>query len=221
MRSSGGKSAKDKPEDEPKEKPGGKGARSTHGGDSHVGARVRDYRQMRRLTLRALGEAAGVSPSFLSQLENGRTEASVSSLRRIALALGIAVADLFETRAPVRHQVLRREDRPEVGVQAGSRKFMIAQPPLRHLEVYSADFEPGASTGDGAYTHGDAQEILLVLNGEVSLELDDEKYVLRTGDSIEYATSVPHRLVNTAAGTTEVLWIISPPTPDETAVERG
>ncbi|MCX4744092.1 cupin domain-containing protein [Kitasatospora sp. NBC_01287] len=196
--------------------PGGKNASAAQDGESHVGARVRDYRRMRRLTLRALGEAAGVSPSFLSQLENGRTEASVGSLRRIALALGISVADLFETRAPARHQVLRREDRPEVGVQAGSRKYMIAQPPLQHLEVYSADFEPGASTGAAAYTHGDAQEILLVLDGEVTLELDEEKHVLRTGDSIEYSTAVPHRLVNTAATATEVLWIISPPTPDET-----
>jgi transcriptional regulator with XRE-family HTH domain len=201
--------------------PGGTGDSAARESESHVGQRVRDYRQMRRLTLRALGEAAGVSPSFLSQLENGRTEASVGSLRRIALALGITVADLFETRAPARHQVLRREDRPEVGVQAGSRKFMIAQPPLRHLEVYSAEFEPGASTGDGAFTHGDAQEILLVLNGEATLELDDEKHLLRAGDSIEYATSVPHRLVNTAATATEVLWIISPPTPDETPSEQG
>ncbi|MDH6119048.1 cupin domain-containing protein [Kitasatospora sp. GAS204B] len=190
-------------------------------GESHVGVRVRDYRQMRRLTLRALGEAAGVSPSFLSQLENGRTEASVGSLRRIAVALNISVADLFESGEPARHQVLRRADRPEVGVQAGSRKFMIAQPPLRHLEVYSADFEPGASTGDTAYSHGDAQEILLVLSGEVSLELDGEQHVLTTGDSIEYATSVPHRLVNTAATATEVLWIISPPTPAEVPVERS
>jgi quercetin dioxygenase-like cupin family protein len=174
---------------------------------------------MRRLTLRALGEAAGVSPSFLSQLENGHTEASVGSLRRISVALGISVADLFETGTPARHQVLRREDRPEVGVQAGSRKFMIAQPPLRHLEVYSAEFEPGASTGDSAYTHGDAQEILLVISGEVTLELEDESHTLRSGDSIEYATSVPHRLVNTAPGQTEVLWIISPPTPDEVATD--
>ncbi|MFE0458900.1 cupin domain-containing protein [Kitasatospora sp. NPDC058965] len=188
-------------------------------GQSHVGARVREYRRMRRMTLRALGEAAGVSHSFLSQLENGRTEASVGSLRRISVALGLTIADLFDSGTPARHQVLRREDRPQVGVQAGSRKYMIAQPPLRHLEVYSAEFEPGASTGDGAYTHGDAQEILLVISGEVTLELDDERHTLRTGDSIEYATSVPHRLVNSASERTEVLWIISPPTPDEVAVD--
>ncbi|GAA1943697.1 helix-turn-helix domain-containing protein [Kitasatospora viridis] len=185
------------------------------GRDPHVGTRVREYRLMRRLTLRALGKAAGVSPSFLSQLENGRTDASVGSLRRISMALGVSMADLFEPAPRAWHAVLRRADRPQVEVTAGSRKFMIAQPPLRHLEIYTGEFGPGGSTGDGQYTHGDAQEVLLVISGEVTLELSEERHTLRTGDSIEYATSTPHRLVNSGQGPAEVLWVISPPTPDE------
>jgi transcriptional regulator with XRE-family HTH domain len=194
---------------------------ATGGSEPHVGARVREYRTMRRLTLRALGEAAGVSPSFLSQLENGRTDASVGSLRRISMALGVSVADLFDAAPRARHQVLRREDRPEVGVADGSKKFMIAQPPLQHLEIYTGEFGPGGSTGDAQYIHGDAQEFLLVISGEVHLELDDERHTLRTGDSIEYATSTPHRLVNSETGPAEVLWVISPPTPDAVPVEES
>ncbi|MEU8134729.1 helix-turn-helix domain-containing protein [Streptodolium elevatio] len=180
----------------------------------HIGERVREYRRMRRLTLRQLGAAADVSASFLSQLENGRTDASVGTLRRLATALGVAVADLIESGAPTAHRVLRREDRPEAGLGSGARKFMLTRPPLRHLEVYSAEFEPGGSTGAEQYTHGDAQELVLVLRGRASLYLGDEVHELAEGDSVEYATSVPHRLVNAGEETAEVLWIISPPTPD-------
>jgi transcriptional regulator with XRE-family HTH domain len=191
------------------------------GGEPHVGTRVREYRMMRRLTLRALGEAAGVSPSFLSQLENGRTDASVGSLRRISMALGVSVADLFETAPRGRHVVLRRENRPEVAVATGSKKFTITQPPLRHLEIYTCEFSPGGSTGDTQFTHGDAQEVMLVISGEVTLELGDKRYTLGTGDSIEYDTSTPHRTVNSVHGPAEVLWMISPPTPDEVPAEQS
>lgn len=180
----------------------------------HIGEKVREYRRMRRLTLRQLGTAADVSASFLSQLENGRTDASVGTLRRLATALGVAVADLIETGEPAAHRVLRRADRPEAGLGSGARKFMLTRPPLRHLEVYSAEFEPGGSTGDDPYTHGDAQELVLVLRGRAQVHIGPEVHDLAEGDSVEYATSVPHRLVNPGPEPAEVLWIISPPTPE-------
>jgi uncharacterized cupin superfamily protein len=80
------------------------------------------------------------------------------------------------------------------------------------LEVYAGEFEPGSSTGDEPYVHGDAQEILYVVAGEIVAELDGEQYVLRQGDSIDYMSSLPHRLVNASPSPAEVLWIVSPPT---------
>jgi uncharacterized cupin superfamily protein len=106
-----------------------------------------------------------------------------------------------------------------VGLGSGARKFMLTRPPLRHLEVYTTEFEPAGSTGDEQYTHGDAQELVLVMRGRARLFLGDEVHDLAEGDSVEYATSIAHRLVNTGAGPAEVLWIISPPTPD--AVPAG
>jgi transcriptional regulator with XRE-family HTH domain len=47
-----------------------------------------------------IAERAGVSESFLSQVERGRASASVASLRRIAGALGVSVADLFDSSGP-------------------------------------------------------------------------------------------------------------------------
>jgi len=96
------------------------------------------------------------------------------------------------------------------------RKFLISRRPLRNVEIYSGQFEPGASTGPNPYTHGDAQEFLLVLHGRVTLWLGEpgrqEEHRLRAGDSIEYRTSSPHRLDTHSGTSAEVLWIISPPT---------
>ena len=73
-----------------------------------VGERMRDIRRSRRATLRTIADQAGVSESFLSQVERGRASASIASLRRIAGALGVSVADLFEPGGPPRPRVLRR-----------------------------------------------------------------------------------------------------------------
>ncbi|MEV8099337.1 XRE family transcriptional regulator [Kitasatospora sp. NPDC085879] len=179
-----------------------------------LGARIRGYREARALSLRALGEAAGASPGFLSQVERGLAGASIGKLRRIADALGLTMADLFDHSAPAGPRVVRRERRPALPTAPGTRKYLVSQRPLAHLEVYAGEFDPGASTGEESYTHGDSQEILLVLAGTVTVELDGHPYTLDAGDSLDYRTATPHRVANHSDAPAEVLWIVSPPTPD-------
>ena len=177
-----------------------------------VGERLRAIRTLRRMTLRTVADRAGLSESFLSQVERGRANASVASLTRIAGALGVSVADLFEPNgAQARPRVLRRESRPTLTFGALGRKFMLTPRPLEHLQVIVGELGPGGSTGDELYTHGDSEELLVVLDGMVSLQLGTEMFELRTGDSIDYRSSVPHRLSNVGGETAEVMWVISPP----------
>src|SRR6476659_8208245 len=75
-----------------------------------LGERLRAIRQLRRKTLKEVAGAAGISESFLSQLERGRTNATIATLQRLATALGIDVSDLFSTTA-ARPRVLRRDGR--------------------------------------------------------------------------------------------------------------
>ena len=75
-----------------------------------VGERLRAIRRLRRVTLKTVADRADLSESFLSQVERGRANASVASLKRIAAALGVNVADLFEPNGSTgRPRVLRRE----------------------------------------------------------------------------------------------------------------
>jgi transcriptional regulator with XRE-family HTH domain len=177
-----------------------------------VGERLRAIRRLRRITLKTVAERAELSESFLSQVERGRANASVASLRRISAALGVNVADLFEPNGSVsRPRVLRREARPTLTFGTLGQKFMLTPRPLEHLQVILGEFDAGGSTGDEAYTHGDSEELLVVLAGIVSLQLGTEIFELSTGDSIDYRSSTPHRLTNLGGDRAEVMWIISPP----------
>ena len=141
-----------------------------------------------------------------------RTNASIASLKRIAAALGVNVADLFEPNgSTARPRVLRRDVRPNLAFGTLGRKFMLTPRPLEHLQVIVGELDAGGSTGDEPYTHGDSEELLVVLEGVVSLQLGAEVFELETGDSIDYRSSMPHRLVNVGPDAAEVMWIISPP----------
>lgn len=182
--------------------------------EQELGRRVAESRALRGLSLRALATAAGVSSSFLSQLENGRTNASVASLRKIAAALGVTPAHLLDSANGHTRGVLRAADRPTLPLD-GAKKFVISQQPLRNLEIYSGVFAPGGSTGPDPYSHGNAQEFFIVVAGTVVLELAGERYSMGKDDSIEFLSSVPHRIVNESSEAAEVLWINSPPTAEE------
>ena len=177
-----------------------------------VGARLRAIRQLRRATLKAVAERAGLSESFLSQIERGKASPSVASLTRIAAALGVNVADLFEAHdARADPRVLRRDRRPTLGFGNLGRKYLLTPRPLENLEVFTAEFVPGGSTGDEPYTHGESEELVVVLSGTIQLQLGERLFELQEGDSIDYLSSTPHRVANAGDDVAEVMWIISPP----------
>ena len=176
-----------------------------------VGRRLREIRRLRRATLRTVAERSGLSESFLSQVERGRSNASIASLRRIADALRVSVSDLFEPNGPPQPRVLRRDDRPALSFGILGRKLLLTPKPLHNLEVFVGELDPGGSTGAEPYSHGDSEELFVVLSGTVQLELGGELHELDAGDSIDYRSSIQHRISNVGKELAEVMWIISPP----------
>ncbi len=177
-----------------------------------IGEKVKAFRAARRMSLRALGDATGTTASFLSQLERGLSGVNISTLMRIAGALGISLTDLFDDGSPPVGRVLRKAERPALPPAEGYRKMLLSRRPIRDMEVYIGEFDPGGSTGEKPYSHGDSQELFFVIRGEVELTLGEERHVLSSGDSIEYPSSVPHKTVNIGTETAEVIWMIAPPT---------
>jgi transcriptional regulator with XRE-family HTH domain len=177
-----------------------------------IGGRLRATRRLRRATLKTIAERANLSESFLSQIERGKASASVASLTRIAAALGVSVADLFEPQeARTDPRVLRRSSRPALGFGNLGRKYLLTPRPLENLEVFLVELVPGGSTGDEPYTHGNSEELVVVIAGSIQLQLGERLFELQQGDSIDYLSSVPHRVVNVGDEVAEVMWVISPP----------
>src|SRR6476469_1268076 len=101
---------------------------------SVLGERLRAIRQLRRKTLKSVATAAGVSESFLSQLERGRTNATIATLQRLSTSLGSEGSDLFTSSAE-RPRVLRRDAREFVAGGDVGGKALLTPEPVHSLEV--------------------------------------------------------------------------------------
>jgi transcriptional regulator with XRE-family HTH domain len=56
--------------------------------------KVRVWRSYRGLTSRDLASAAGLSAPFISEIETGKKDGSVSAMKKIALVLGVCLDDI-------------------------------------------------------------------------------------------------------------------------------
>ena len=180
-------------------------------GSVDVGDRLRAIRRLRRNTLREVADRAGLSESFLSQVERGRTNVSISSLQRIAAALGVEVSDVFARDGTGTPRVVHRGGRELVTFGSKARKALLTPKPFHSVEVVAAEFEAGGTTGEEPYAHGDSEEVFFVVSGTVELDLDGERYELGPGDSAQYRSSTLHRVRNGGTERAEVLFVISPP----------
>jgi transcriptional regulator with XRE-family HTH domain len=176
-----------------------------------LGPRIRSLRQARQVTLRQLAERAGVTESFLSQVEREVTSPSIASVQRIARALDLGIAELFVDEPPL-GRVVRRSERRRIvypGLRAVDEFLTIGKE--GRLQVIVSTIEAGGGTGDEAYTHESDEEVVVVLEGALELWVGDEFHLLYQGDSITYSSRQPHRNRNPGPGRTVLLFCSTPP----------
>jgi transcriptional regulator with XRE-family HTH domain len=178
------------------------------GSPHQVGARLQAFREARRLSVRKTALAAGVSASFVSQLERGKCNASIAVLQRLCDVLGIHVSDLFAS-GDAGVKPVRTATREPLVTREGITKYLITPSSYSPLALYDATFEPTASTGD-PYSHAGLIETVVVLDHEVTIQLGDDPHILKAGDSISYASETPHRISNHTNGPSRIHWLCAP-----------
>lgn len=176
-----------------------------------LGPRIRSLRRARQVTLRELAERAGVTESFLSQVEREVTSPSIASVQRIARALDLGIAELFVDEAPLGRVVRAAERRRIVypGLAAIDEFLTVGKD--GRLQVILTTLEAGGGTGEETYVHDSDEEVVLVLEGCLELWVGDEHHLLQTGDAITYSSRQPHRNRNPGPGRAVVLFCATPP----------
>jgi transcriptional regulator with XRE-family HTH domain len=173
---------------------------------SCLGARVRELRHERGMTLKALGRRAGLSHPFLSQLERGLARPSVGSVERIATALDVPVGALWSAPRPELAEVVRSSEGMttphEQGAPGGVRELWADSAGLRMRE-----WTGGARSFPDDWETTSGEVVLYVVRGAVEVDLAGAVHVLEAGDALKFDGTVRHRLRRQGPATTRVLYI--------------
>jgi transcriptional regulator with XRE-family HTH domain len=173
----------------------------------HVGVRVREIRVGKGLSARELASRAGVSPAYLSRLENGRLSPTVSTLTRVMRAMDEPVSKAFGEQDS-KEPVVRIDDRRVIR-ERGVDDYLLSPTRSGRLEVLETVIQPGGGSGD-AYSHPGDEECIVVLEGLLRVSLDGSMYDLARGDAITFSCRTPHRWENPSSDETRVLWVVTP-----------
>jgi transcriptional regulator with XRE-family HTH domain len=187
--------------DDPTDTPSGNDCSSAD--DDVIGPRVASnlqrLRNKRYLSMDALARLTGVSRAMLAQIESGRSVPSIKVLCKIAKGLKVSVAAFLDDRAFEGVALLPAQQSKRL-VSAGGAFVSRALFPFdmaRQSEFYEVRLSALGEEASPGHGPG-VQENLVVAQGVLEISLNEERYLLSTGDSILFYADQPHRYRNPA-----------------------
>lgn len=175
----------------------------------NIGSAIRARRNQLDMTLTELASRAGLSMSFLSQVENKNAGLSVTSLVQVAKALGVSInyfVDVASGAEPIRSP----EDR---------HYFSLSGSTVRNARLGSIDEDrqlepihviiPPHTRSDDSFGHA-GEEFLYVLKGTLTLHIGQKIHKLGPGHSAWHRSSSRHRWQNEGDEEVHLIWVGTP-----------
>lgn len=210
---------------------------SANVGMDGLGTRLKELRTHAGLSLRELARQAGVSPSLVSQIENGKSRPSVSTLYSFARLLNVPVDELFDadasalTNVPAgeaggvdgphdpanawqpseyatRISVIHPSHRAHLHMEEGVQWERLAATPERDVNFMKITYAPGAASTEGGPMTHDGYEYGYVLSGVLEVTVGNEIFVLREGESLGFDSTIPHVFRNIGETDFQGIWFV-------------
>ena len=177
-----------------------------------LGVRIKALRMERELQQRQLAEKAGLTPSMVSQIESGRLTPSLHTLGKVAGALGVPIATLFDGQPAGSILVTRRKEYPVVSFDESSERWAVLgaglfQGKIRAV-VSTLEARSKGVTTDKVVIKPGQMKLFYVLDGKVALHYAGERHVLETGDSALLDGGTSHGWENLGTRKAQALWVI-------------
>jgi transcriptional regulator with XRE-family HTH domain/KaiC/GvpD/RAD55 family RecA-like ATPase len=184
---------------------------------NNLGDKIRTLRKKLGMTQKELAEQVGLTPSFISQLEKNVISPSLDSLLKLSEKLNAQpIYFLMDAESgPLQKMVIKPNERqeihlPDMKTSNVTLQLLVSDVLNRRMEPYLLTVKEGAKV-DGHFCSHKGDEFAYVMEGELEVELQAEKQMLRQGDSLYIGSTVPSNWINIGKGDAILLWILSPP----------
>ncbi|HOO34060.1 MAG TPA: XRE family transcriptional regulator [Thermotogota bacterium] len=162
-----------------------------------IAENLKNFRNEKKLSLDKLSKFSGVSKSMLGQIERGEANPSVSTVWKIAKGLKISFTELMKKSDTEIDVVHLSEIEPFTQNNGQFRTYPIFYfDPKKRFEMYYVEIDQKGIIE--AEDHGSGEEeYITVFSGELTVELDEKDYIVKTGDSIRFLADKTHIYKNT------------------------
>lgn len=189
----------------------------------YIGVELRRVRVSRKLSLRSVASAVGVSASLLSQVETGKTQPSVSTLYALVNHLGISLDGLIkghgqadiDPQGPNGYEdghhgiVQRRNENPIIEMENGVVWERLADGGRADADPLMVTYQPGSSSSvDGKMMRHDALEYGVIIEGSLTLKIEKEVHEIYPGDSFSFDANRLHIWENNSAKPARGIWFV-------------
>jgi transcriptional regulator with XRE-family HTH domain len=183
----------------------------------NLGDKIKTLRKKIGMTQKELAQQVGLTPSFISQLEKNLISPSIDSLLKLSERLNTQPIYFLTDgeSGPLQKTVIKPAERQDVQFPALKRsdvklELLVSDVLNRRMEPYLITIKEGATLDRHFYRHkGD--EFIYVVQGELEVEIQDEKHVVKEGYSLYIESTFPSRWANTGKGNAVIVWVLSPP----------
>ena len=173
----------------------------------NIGMKIKRLRTLCGLTQEELADRCELTKGFISQVENNLTSPTISTLNDILLALGTNLSDFFKETDEkvifsVNDYIVKESDGYEI-------TWLVPNSQKNEMEPTLVNISPLSQTILDMPHEG--QEFGYVLEGEVTLVIENKEYFCKKGESFYFTTDKNHYIKNNTNKNAKVIWISSPP----------
>ncbi len=181
-----------------------------------LGLNIKELRNERGLSLKELADNIDVSMSMLSQIESGKANPSLNTLRLISKFLDVPMFSLFMEDSKESAMIVRKDER--IRITSGSLEseeyqisYDLLSPDMKG-DFQLCEMKISAGEHDsGDFNAHNGEEVAVCTEGEIELVLENESHLLKKGDSVRIPNMVKHRWKNPGEEDCAIIFAISPP----------
>ncbi|WP_028778820.1 helix-turn-helix domain-containing protein [Shimazuella kribbensis] len=173
-----------------------------------IAKNLKAFREGRRLSLEKVAELTGVSKTMIGQIERGESSPTIKTIWKIANGLKISFTSLIHNPQP-ETKIVKKEERKKLLESEGKYRAFSNFPfeDGRRFEIYTIEIDEEGSLDSESHPEG-TEEYLTVFEGELIVQVNDESFVIQSGDSIQFKADRPHSYRNVGSKMTRLSMIL-------------
>ncbi len=181
-------------------------------GVEEIGKRIRILREEKGISLDELSNMTGFDVELLSNIENNIVQPQLGTVIRLSKALDSAFGRLISGIGNRIYSITRKDEQKVVSRSTAKKgkkqvyiyKSLAPEVKGRHMEALIVQLEENP---DKEVSVHDGEEFIYVLDGIVVLNIGEETFDLKPGDSAYYLSTTPH-LVASKKGKATILAVL-------------